>query len=614
MKTAPIIDGDELLAHGFASHVLHWATEAAEAAGREFDARAQQLLRQAAFHASLATANGHACALLTEILDDPGEDATGARQRLLASGCVGTPEQPGAMPLILDQAGRLYLHRYFDYERRLARRLLAPSQPAAVGSSARAQLDALFAANQALLAGRPDWQKIAAALALRQPLTIISGGPGTGKTTTVVNMLACLLTQTPDCRVALAAPTGKAAARMLEALRARAGHLPPELAAALPQQSYTVHRLLGATAEPGVFRHHADNPLALDLLVVDEASMLDLALAVKLFEAVPPTARIILLGDKDQLAAVESGAVFAELCADPSLSPQCIAELAALTGIPAETIRPAPAQKTTGLRDSVVWFADNFRFHADSGIGRLAAGIGAGAPQPLLDWLAAQDGGEVGWRDDDAAQLSAATLEAILAGCADYFAAARQASAEQPGAAFERFAAFRVLCALRHGGRGALAVNDAVTARARPLLGAAGGDDWYPGRPVMVTRNDYALRLFNGDIGIALPDADGALKVCFPEPDGGFRLLTPARLPPHDTAFALTVHKSQGSEFENVLLLLPHQPNRVVTRELLYTGVTRARARIALAAPAAVLAQAVATPTVRHSGLLQRIGEIAGHG
>ncbi len=612
MRPTPAMDGDELLANGFASHVLQWALQAAQSNGGGFDTGAQQILWRAAFHASLATANGHACALLAEIFGDAGDDGEDARRLLLASGCVGTPQQPGAMPLILDTAGRLYLHRYFDYERRLARRLLAPAQPVAVGAAARERLDTLFAANQALLGSRPDWQKIAAALALRQPLTIISGGPGTGKTTTVVNMLACLLTQAPDCRIALAAPTGKAAARMLEALRARAAHLPPALAAALPQQSYTVHRLLGATADAGVFRHHADNPLPLDVLVVDEASMLDLALAVKLFEAVPAAARIILLGDKDQLAAVESGAVFAELCADPTLSPSCVAELAALTGIPADGIRPAPAQKATGLHDSVVWFAENFRFRADSGIGRLAAGIGAGAPQPVLDWLRAQDGGEVGWYEDEAAQLSATTLEAVLAGYAGYFAAVRHASSAAPAAAFDAFSAFRVLCALRHTARGALPVNEAVAARARPLLGAAAGAAWYAGRPVIVTRNDYALRLFNGDIGIALPDADGELKVCFADTDGGFRLLAPARLPPHETAFALTVHKSQGSEFEHVVLLLPHQPNRIVTRELLYTGVTRARTRVDLVAPAVVIAQAIGTPTKRHSGLLERLEECGG--
>jgi exodeoxyribonuclease V alpha subunit len=223
MNPSTAMDAAELLASGFAEHIVRWATEKS---GTAPDARQLQVLRRAAFHVSLATGGGHACALLAEIFSSDGADGSndefdGVRQMLLHSGVVGSPEAPGAMPLILDRAGRLYLHRYFDYEQRLARRLLVTRPPAPIDANVRAQLHTLFAANQAALAGRPDWQQIAAALALRQSITVISGGPGTGKTTTVVNILACLLAQDPACRIALAAPTGKAAARMLEALRAR---------------------------------------------------------------------------------------------------------------------------------------------------------------------------------------------------------------------------------------------------------------------------------------------------------------------------------------------------------------------------------------------------------
>ncbi len=205
----------------------------------------------------------------------------------------------------------------------------SPSPPGVVGKDVQALLDRLFAANAERLGDRPDWQKIATALALERRLTIISGGPGTGKTTTVVNVLACVLAGNPDCRIRLAAPTGKAAARMLEAIRKAAAHLPADLRDRLPAESFTVHRLLGVLPGSGEFRHHAGNPLPIDLLVVDEASMLDLALATKLLEAVPHSAHIILLGDKDQLAAVESGAVFSELCADPTLSKACVERLSA---------------------------------------------------------------------------------------------------------------------------------------------------------------------------------------------------------------------------------------------------------------------------------------------
>ena len=215
-------------------------------------------------------------------------------------------------------------------------------------------------------------------MALRNGLTVISGGPGTGKTTTVVNLLACLITQDPHSRIALAAPTGKAAARMTEAIRQRAEHLPEALREKLPTESFTIHRLLGANPGLGKFTHHAGNPLPIDALIVDEASMLDLALATRLLEAVPASARIILLGDKDQLSAVESGAVFAELCADPTLSEACRRDVADLCGYAPERIVPPAPVQPSALRDAAVWLTKNYRFGADSGIGRLAKYINEG--------------------------------------------------------------------------------------------------------------------------------------------------------------------------------------------------------------------------------------------
>ena len=293
-----------------------------------------------------------------------------------------------------------------------------------------------------------------------------------------------------------------------------------------------MHRLLGATPTPGGFRHHAGNPLAIDALVVDEASMLDLALAVRLLEAVPIGARIVLLGDKDQLAAVESGAVFAELSADPTLSGDCIAELAALSGTPAERIQPPAPAKHTRLHDSVVWFTGNFRFRRDSGIGRLAAGSTPATPAGSIDWLRAQDGSEVRWSDDGGAEPAPDASDAMLAGYAGYVAAVHAATTASAGAdigaIIDAFDRFRVLCALRNGPRGVEQVNALLSARLRPLLGAAAGATWYAGRPVIILRNDYSVRLFNGDIGIALRDASGELLVYFADAEGGIRASPPA--------------------------------------------------------------------------------------
>ncbi len=613
---------DQLLAEGFARHAMRWAgAEGASAA-------VAAAVGHAATALSLAVSEGHVCLMLASLAATPGVadgdapairlDAAGWRATLQASGIVGTPEAPGTLPLILDADDRLYLHRYFDYERRLARRLTQArrtgAREAVDSPELRARLTELFAANAARLAGAADWQQLAAALALRGRLTVISGGPGTGKTTTVVNLLACLLALDPDCRIALAAPTGKAAARMTDAIRQRAQHLPPELRDKMPTASSTVHRLLRVT--PAGFAHDADRPLAIDALVVDEASMLDLALATHLLEAVPPTARIILLGDKDQLAAVESGAVFAELSIDPTLTPDCVRDLAAMTGTAADAIAPPLPTQRSALQDSAVWFTQTYRFAADSGIGRLAGDVNAGRARVALDWLRAGTDPDVAWLDTAPHASLEPALHAMDAGYTDYRQAVA-ADATLVAAITEAFGRFRVLCALRDGPRGVTALNAAMTRRFRAALDLPGlaegttASPWFAGRPVLVLNNDYVLRLFNGDIGIALPDANGELLVHFPDASApaGFRAIAPVRLPRHETAFAMTVHKSQGSEFDGILVMLPEQRSRVLTRELLYTAITRAKRRVALVADAAVLEQAIATPTTRHSGLLARLAE-----
>jgi exodeoxyribonuclease V alpha subunit len=407
---------------------------------------------------------------------------------------------------------------------------------------------------------------------------------------------------------------------MAEALQARAAGLPEALRRGLPTQASTVHRLLGATATPGVFRHHAGQPLPIDALVVDEASMLDLALARRLLDAVPAPARIVLLGDKDQLAAVESGAVFSDLSANPALSQPTRTALAQLCGVPAAAIVPPAAaaaglEGPAGLPDSVVWLTQNHRFAADSPIGRLAQAVQAGQPGAVLALLQA--------RDDKALRWSAPNPSAALAMAEDGYAAYLDTLLQHPGdaaAAHAAFSRFRLLCALREGPAGVQACNARLAHHARERLAALqppGSDAsaaGFAGRPVMVLRNEPTLGLFNGDIGITLADAGtGELRVWFPDAGapGGQRAIAAARLPAHETAFAMSVHKSQGSEFDTVMVLLPAQPSRVLTRELLYTAVTRARSAVWLAAGADRVAEAVATPTQRYSGLRARLREAA---
>ena len=605
----------------------------------------------------LATSDGHVCLSLADLATvlTPAPRIAALRADLLASGLVGTPQALGAMPMILDDQDRLYLHRYFDYERRLAQRLMRASlsEPVAVDVATREQLSALFQTQPAppeappqtprpssgqvdwladslvdeqppgigATQGPPDWQRVATALALRQRLTVISGGPGTGKTTTVVNLLACLIAQNPDCRIALAAPTGKAAARMTEAIRSRSAHLPPAIRDKLPADSFTIHRLLGV--RPDGFIHHAGNRLAIDALVVDEASMLDLALATQLLEAVPETARIILLGDKDQLSAVEAGAVFSDLSADPTLSDDCRKDIASLCGVHAAQIVSPEAIRSSALRNTATWLRRNFRFAADSSIARLAADINGARPTRAIASLTRGGGdgvgvggdGSVRWLDDGAATPGQATVDRMLQGYGPYLEAVRR-DPQDASAITEAFGKFRVLCAVHEGPRGVVSLNERVARHAREALAAIPQaqrtdprDPWYLGRPVMVLRNDHVLKLFNGDIGISLPNDQGELMVYFADAAGGLRAVAPVRLPVHQTAFAMTVHKSQGSEFDQVLVLLPAQRSRVVSRELLYTAVTRARHRVSICASAEVLTAAIQSPTRRQAGLLDRLRE-----
>jgi len=577
---------------------------------------ADPALQLAAMLASHWTGNGHVCVNLPAVAGRPLFETDGPvtpalndwLATLRASPVVGQPGQ--FRPLILDRRGRLYLYRYWAYERQLADALLARAEAAALPldeKRLRTDLARLFPAKSEN--GPTDWQKIAAATASLKRLCVITGGPGAGKTTTVVRLLALLISQTGSARpprIGLAAPTGKAAARLQEAIRLAKNQLDLDCdrLAAIPDTASTVHRLLGAQRHSVYFRHGRDNPLPLDVVVVDEASMVDLALMAKLVAALPATARLILLGDKDQLASVEAGAVLGDVCAGAvGFSEDWRQRLQALTG---EAIPPCGGPPAAALlSDAIVLLQHSYRFGADSGIGRLAQAVRQGAGAAALDLLENAEGADLAWRP-----LAAAGELALLAGRIEqgYRPYLDRLRAGAPIAEiFAAFNQFRLLCAHRGGPFGVENVNRMCEQRLRASGWIRSRQSWYPGRPVMITRNDYNLRLFNGDIGIALPEAGSELRVFFQTSEGTLRSFAPGRLPAHETVFAMTVHKSQGSEFTEVVLVLPVEASAVMTRELIYTGLTRAKVRVEIWAGPESFAVAVAQPSRRSSGLREAL-------
>lgn len=513
-------------------------------------------------------------------------------------------------PLVLDQQ-RLYLARYYFYEQGVLQQIRQR-----LASAYDDQDDALTAALQQLFgsaaATPPDWQKIAAASACVQNFAVITGGPGTGKTTTVTRLLSALLSLNPQMSIALAAPTGKAAARMTESIRQakqRGGHDALMHAAQIPDDSYTLHRLLGWT--PRGFRYHAWRTLPFDCVVVDEASMVDLPMMHHLFSALSAGTRLILLGDRDQLASVEAGSVLADLC-DAGVSHGPSADFAArlqrLTGCDLSAFSEA---EISPMQNAVSSLRVSHRFAADSGIGHLAAAVNRSDSRAAQQAFAQFDDIDMDRLAADHRQpywLQARWQTAIRDG---YRAFCTAVAEQQPATAvFSAFAQFQVLVALRQGIYGVEQVNSRIeqllTASALLPARPASGQ-WYAGRPVMISRNDYDLGLFNGDIGIALPWTDepgrNGLRVAFPDADGSIRWILPSRLPAHETAWAMTVHKSQGSEFTHLCLLLPDQWQTVITRELIYTAITRAKQTFHLFSSESCWEQGVSSRVQRASGL-----------
>jgi len=593
-------------------------------------------LALAAAMVSSDTRKGHICIDQRKLLDQagqvesfPGEEAWMAA--LAGSAVVG--KEGEYKPLILDSAGRLYLYRYWKYQDTLAQgimKLIKESLPpdSLPAESIKEELDQLFPQGNAP-SGEPDWQKIAALSAVLNKFCVISGGPGTGKTTTVAKILALLLLHAnqKEKHVALAAPTGKAAARLQEAIKKAKGELQfPGIETVIhliPEQASTLHRLLGTIQGKPAFRFNQANRLPFNIVVVDEASMVDLALMSKLVQALPDHARLILLGDKDQLASVEAGSVLGDICnTDQRLRySKSFAHICEqFCGCPlGENDVIADGQR--GSDGCIVQLQHCYRVQEGSTISTLSNAVREQNAAEALQLLKSAVCPEsfFAWQETPSYnRLKDAIEKEVAEGFREYFgkiydAVEAHASLQFENGAeilkniFEKFTAFRVLCALRKGPYGVEYLNSLIK---NILVEEKYKDmEWYPGRPVMVLENDYTLRLFNGDVGIYLPDiiSGQGNRVFFPGAEGHYTAFLPQRIPRHETVYAMTVHKSQGSEFESVLFMLPDQMSPVLSRELVYTGITRARRKLSLMCSESILKEAIEKLTKRDSGLREAL-------
>ncbi len=500
-------------------------------------------------------------------------------------------------PLILD-AGYLYLRRYWQYQQLLADQINARINVTHTDEKSKAwaeyRLDYYFPSQS----GETDWQRVAAERALNHSFVIVSGGPGTGKTTTITRILALLVEQKTEqkaeekieqsLKIMLAAPTGKASIRMLDAINEAKGKLkaPDDVLQQMPKQASTIHKLLGYIPEKNGFKHNKNNPLNADVVLIDEASMIDIALMSKLVEAVPAHAKLILIGDKNQLSSVETGSVFADMC--------------------------------EGLNDkqNLVTLKKNWRFAEDSAIGQLAAAVNDGNSSDLLKII--KDDSKPSCNIIEPISITGKNIPDHLISPWQQYSQVLNNPNSSIKEIFESFNQYRILCALRRGLNGSVTMSSRIeTELAKQGLiqikssfanHNQTNQHWYHGRPVMITQNSYGKGLFNGDTGITLI-RNGKIKVYFPDEslhtDGAdeFKSLAPVRLPAHETTWAMTIHKSQGSEFDHVTLILPHEVMPLLTRQLIYTGITRAKEQVNIVASDVVLNAGVKTEMVRATNI-----------
>ncbi|MCP3927301.1 MAG: exodeoxyribonuclease V subunit alpha [Desulfobacterales bacterium] len=508
-------------------------------------------------------------------------------------------------PLIIDNKKRLYLFRYWEYQKKVYEFIQNKTKGLSiVNAEIKDDINSLFKDSKEVV----DWQKIAVFTALMKRFCVITGGPGTGKTTTVTKVMALLILAArksgyKNFRIILAAPTGKAAARLSESVGSSKKKLAieSEILSQIPEEAYTVHRLLGSIDKSPYFVHNRNNKIPCDLIIVDEASMIDLALMSKLTDAIPEDGRLIIVGDKNQLSSVEAGAVLNDICGgvtSHTYTDDFIEKSEEILGVAPEV--DLFAEQPSDMFESIAELKKSYRFGEKNGISQISRLVNEGMGDNGLKVMKNDRFKNVKWsKYPDLRDVPDFLKERILKGYKKYFSL----DFTDPKLALSYFDLFRVLCVLRDGPYGVKAINGLIES----TINSGKSDDFYPGRPVLITRNDYSSGLFNGDTGITIKDESKNLWVVFRGVDGKINKYHPSRLPEHETVFCMTIHKSQGSEFENILLITPDKDSKIYTREVVYTGITRAKKNVEIAGEERAFIEAVAKRISRSSGLRELI-------
>ncbi|SMO33850.1 exodeoxyribonuclease V subunit alpha [Gracilimonas mengyeensis] len=497
-------------------------------------------------------------------------------------------------PLVLEDS-RLYLHRFWKYEEELARWLTEKAHQTNTITADQERIIRKLAAPAADLF-EVNWQQVALCLSFLKDMVVISGGPGTGKTYTVLNIIAAQAMAASDdkFRIALAAPTGKAARRLIESIEAGKAQLPEPVQEEIeiPETALTVHKLLGAGYRQNQFRYHTKNKLPYDLVVVDEASMLDITMWVRLVQALDEDTKLVVLGDKDQLASVESGSILGDICAgDNSFSVPVTQQIARITGMQIDSVDEHPV-----INDCVVFLTKSYRFGEESGIGKFANAVNRSDTEEALKLLKSDRYDDLNWQG-----LSNKNMKALI----DTYAVQHfenysgHAENEQLAQSNQR----KILCALRRGPFGVEQINREAERKIRHRKGLLQSQEWYAGRIVMSTRNDSVLKVKNGELGIC--QGEETPRISF-EGEKALKV-APARLMNYEPAYAITIHKSQGSEFNEIAIILPDKMNPVLSKEIIYTAVTRARKDTLILAEEEVLRKAIENSVERHSGLKKKL-------